>query len=89
MHPSPRKTRNLDMNPSAINAENLEFVLRVRLQLDGIVLDALGLGNFSADVPKNLQITRLYQGRRVPILFDPATKDIFRLSLMPGDELVW
>lgn len=59
------------------------------VRLDGIVLDALGLRDFSADVPKNLQITRLYQGRRVPILFDPATKDIFRLSLMPGDELVW
>ena len=59
------------------------------VRLDGIVLDALGLRNFSAYVPKNLQITRLYQGRRIPILFDPTTKDIFRLSLMPGDELVW
>jgi hypothetical protein len=57
--------------------------------LDGIVLEALGLRDFSADVPKNLQITRLYQGRRVPILFDSATKDIFRLSLIPGDELAW
>jgi hypothetical protein len=59
------------------------------VQLDGIVLDALGLRNLSADVPKNLQITRLYQGRRVPVLFDSASKDIFRLSLMPGDELAW
>jgi hypothetical protein len=59
------------------------------VRLDGIVLDVLGLRSFSADVPKNLQITRLYQGRRVPILFDPTTKDIFRLNLMPGDELVW
>jgi hypothetical protein len=59
------------------------------VQLDGIVLDALGLPNLSADVPKNLQITRLYQGRRVPVVFDPTTKDIFRLNLMPGDELAW
>jgi hypothetical protein len=59
------------------------------VQLDGIVLDALGLPDFSADVPTNLRITRLYQGRRVPVMFDPATKDIFRLSLMPGDELAW
>ncbi len=51
--------------------------------------DALGLPNLSADVPKNLRITRLYQGRRVPVMFDPLTKDIFRLSLMPGDELAW
>jgi hypothetical protein len=59
------------------------------VQLDGIVLDALGLPNISADVPTKLRITRLYQGRRVPIIFDPVTKDIFRLSLMPGDELAW
>jgi hypothetical protein len=59
------------------------------VQLDGIVLDALGLPNFSADVPTNLRITRLYQGRRVPVMFDPATKDVFRLTLMPGDELAW
>jgi hypothetical protein len=59
------------------------------VQLDGIVLNALGLRNLSADVPKNLRITRLYQGRRVPVMFDPLTKDIFRLSLMPGDELEW
>ena len=59
------------------------------VQLDGMVLDALGLPNLSADVPKNLRITRLYQGRRVPVMFDPLTKDIFRLSLMPGDELAW
>jgi hypothetical protein len=59
------------------------------VRLDGIVLDALGLRKISADVPTNLRITRLYQGRRIPIVFDPATKDIFRLSLMPGDELAW
>jgi len=59
------------------------------VQLDGIVLDALGLPNLSADVPKNLRMTRLYQGRRAPVTFDPATKDILRLTLMPGDELTW
>ncbi len=59
------------------------------VRLDGIVLEALGLPNISADVPTNLRITRLYQGRRVPMVFDPTTKDIFLLSLMPGDELAW
>jgi hypothetical protein len=59
------------------------------VRLDGIVLDALGLPNISADVPKNLQITRLYQGRRIPVKYDEATKDIFRLNLIPGDELAW
>jgi hypothetical protein len=70
--------------------------LRVRMngheafvQLDGLVLHALGLRDFEGDLPTNLRITRLYQGRRVPVMFDPATKDIFWLSLMPGDELAW
>ena len=70
--------------------------LRVRVnhkeafvQLDGIVLDALGLKNLSADVPKSLRVTRLFQGRPVPIVFDRTKKDILALTLMPGDEITW
>ena len=70
--------------------------LRVRVnhkeafvQLDGIVLDALGLKNLSADVPKSLRVTRLFQGRPVPIVFDRTKKDILALTLMPGDEIAW
>jgi hypothetical protein len=70
--------------------------LRVRMngreafvRLDGMVLDALGLPNLSADVPKNLRIMRRYQGRSVPVTFDPVAKDILRLTVMPGDELTW
>ena len=59
------------------------------VRLDGTVLDALGVPNISADVPKNLQITRLYQGRHVPVTYDPETKDIYQLNLMPGDQLAW
>jgi len=59
------------------------------IQLDGIVLDALGLKNLSADVPKSLRVTRLFQGRPVPIVFDHAMKDILALTLMPGDEITW
>ena len=58
-------------------------------QLDGIVLGALGLRDFEADVPTNLRITRLYQGRSIPVTFDPAAKGILRLTVMPGDELTW
>jgi hypothetical protein len=59
------------------------------VQLDGIVLDALGLKNLSADVPKSLRVTRLFQGRPVPIVFDRTKKDILALTLMPGDEITW
>jgi hypothetical protein len=70
--------------------------LRVRVndketfvQLDGIVLDALGLPNLSAQVPKNLRVTRLFQGRHVPIVFDQTKKDILAVTLMSGDEITW
>jgi hypothetical protein len=61
----------------------------VFVRLDGTVIDALGLPNLAAEVPKNLQVTRLFQGRRVPIVFDRTTKDILRFTLMPGDEITW
>jgi hypothetical protein len=61
----------------------------VFVQLDGIVLDALGLPSLSVPVPRHLRVTRLFQGRRVPIAFDPTKKDILALTLMPGDEITW
>ena len=61
----------------------------VFVQLDGNAAVALGIHNASADVPKNLKISRLFQGKRIPIAFDPADKEILRLTLMPGDELTW
>ena len=69
--------------------------LRVRVNgtdtyvaLGGVVLGALQLP-FDAEVPKTLQVTRLYRGHRTPISFDPASKDILLLTLLPGDELTW
>jgi hypothetical protein len=69
--------------------------LRVRVNGKDTYL-ALGAGvgsalqlPFEAEVPKTLHITRLYRGRRIPISFDPANKDILLLTLLPGDELTW
>ena len=69
--------------------------LRVRVNgKDKFVALGAGVGSalqlpFGAEVPKTLHITRLYRGHRIPISFDPATKDILLLTLMPGDELTW
>ena len=69
--------------------------LRVRVNgKDSFVALGAGVGSalqlpFGAEVPKTLNITRLYRGHRIPISFDPATKDILLLTLMPGDELTW
>jgi len=42
-----------------------------------------------ADIEKTLQVRRLYQGRLIPIKFDPTSQSIFSLVLMPGDEITW
>lgn len=42
-----------------------------------------------AEIEKTLQVRRLYQGRLIPIKFDPASQSIFALVLMPGDEITW
>lgn len=61
----------------------------VFVRLDGTVLDALGLPNLPDVAPKNLGVTRLFQGKRLPIQFDGGNNDILRLTLMPGDEITW
>ena len=43
----------------------------------------------SADIEKTLRVRRLYQGRLIPVKFDPASPAIFGLVLMPGDEITW
>jgi hypothetical protein len=42
-----------------------------------------------AEIEKNLQVRRLYQGKLIPIKFDPTSQSIFALVLMPGDEITW
>jgi len=76
--------QNLGVTPELrIRANGQE----VFVPLDGMVANALGIHNIFADVPKNLHVTRLFEGNRIPIVFDPTDKDILRLTLMPGDEL--
>jgi len=43
----------------------------------------------AAEIEKTLQVRRLYQGRLIPVKFDPASTAIFGLVLMPGDEITW
>jgi hypothetical protein len=65
------------------------MVLKASSDWTASFLMCLGCEAFQPMFRRTFKSRELYQGRRVPILFDPATKDIFRLNLMPGDELVW
>jgi hypothetical protein len=51
--------------------------------------DTIGGADSLAVIEKTLQVRRLYQGRLIPVKFDPASQAIFGLVLMPGDEISW
>jgi hypothetical protein len=57
--------------------------------ISGTVRDALNLNRPDATAPKNLIVRRLFEGRLIPVKYDPASNDILRLVLMPGDEISW
>jgi hypothetical protein len=39
--------------------------------------------------PKTLRLKRRFQGRLVPVLFDPAVNNLRSFALMPGDKISW
>jgi hypothetical protein len=57
--------------------------------ISGTVRDALNLNRPGAVAPKTLMVRRIFQGRLIPVKFDPASDDILHLVLMPGDEISW
>jgi len=75
---------NFGVSPELRVRANGKYVF---VPLDGSVMDALGMHGLNDDVQKNLRVTRLFKGRRVPIVSDPTNKDILGLTLMPGDEI--
>jgi hypothetical protein len=76
---------NFGVSPELRVRANGKYVF---VPLNGSVTDALGMHGLDADVQKNLRVTRLFKGRRVPIVSDPGNKDILGLTLMPGDEIL-
>jgi hypothetical protein len=59
------------------------------VQIGGSVADAIGFNKPLMTIVKTLQVRRLYQGRLIPVKFDPTTKDILNFVLMPGDQITW
>jgi hypothetical protein len=57
--------------------------------ISGTVRDALNLNRPGTVAPKTLMVRRIFQGRLIPVKFDPASDDILHLVLMPGDEISW
>jgi hypothetical protein len=51
--------------------------------------DAMNRNGPAAVIPKTLTVQRLFHGRLIPLKFDPNSRDILQLVLMPGDEITW
>ncbi len=59
------------------------------VRVGGTVSEAINaIGDVTA-VPKTLMVRRTFEGHLIPVEFDPASKDILNLVLMPGDEITW
>jgi hypothetical protein len=70
--------------------------LRVRVNgqdafvpIGGAVGGAIGHTRPLDEIVKTLQVRRLYQGHLIPVKFDPTSRAIFGLVLMPGDEITF
>ena len=62
-----------------------DFYIRV----GGFLREVLDLKNRDDGPPRTLKVRRPYHGRLVPIKFNPNSRDILMLVLLPGDEITW
>ena len=78
--------RNFGVSPelrARVNGQ--DFYIRV----GGFLREVLDLKNRDDAPPTTLKVRRPYHGRLVPIKFNPNSRDILMLVLLPGDEITW
>jgi hypothetical protein len=59
------------------------------VRVGGMVEEVLDLENPEAGPPPSLKVLRPFHSRLIPIKFDPSSKDILRLVLLPGDQITF
>jgi hypothetical protein len=78
--------RNFGVSPELrVRANGQDYFIRV----GGFLQEVLDLQHPDDAPPKSLKVRRPYRGRLVPIKFDPNSRDILKLVLLPGDEITW
>jgi hypothetical protein len=79
--------KNFGVSPELrVRANGQDFYVGV----GGFLLGVLDLRNPQDDLPpRSLKVRRPFHGRLVPIKFDPKSRDILKLVLLPGDEITW
>jgi hypothetical protein len=78
--------RNFGVSPELrVRANDQDFYIRV----GGFLQEVLDLQHRDGAPPKTLKVRRPFRGRLVPVKFDPNSRDILMLVLLPGDEITW
>ena len=78
--------RNFGVSPELrVRANGQDYYIRV----GGFLSEVLDLQHPDDAPPQSLKVRRQFRGRLVPVKFDPKSRDILRLVLLPGDEITW
>jgi hypothetical protein len=78
--------KNFGISPELrVRANGQDFYIRV----GGFLQEVLDNWHPEDEPPKTLKVRRPFRGRLVPIKFDPNSRDILKLVLLPGDEITW
>ena len=78
--------RNFGVSPELrVRANGQDFYIRV----GGFLQEVLDLQHRDGAPPKALKVRRPFRGRLVSVKFDPNSRDILMLVLLPGDEITW
>jgi hypothetical protein len=79
--------RNFGISPELrVRANGQDYYIRV----GGFLQEVLDLQHPQDDLPpRSLKVRRPFRGRLVPVKFDPNSRDILKLVLLPGDEITW
>ncbi len=59
------------------------------VRVGGMVEEVLDLENLETGPPPSLKVLRPFHNRLIPIKFDPSSRDILRLVLLPGDQITY
>jgi hypothetical protein len=80
--PAPEVSVNLEF-PVLVNSK------QVFVPLGGTLSNAIQSRKRASEITATLRIRRLFHGHLRGVKFDPASQDILRFVLMPGDEITW
>jgi hypothetical protein len=57
------------------------------VRIGGMVGEALPFEDAQVAASRTIKVSRLYKGRLIPVKFDRSSQDVFRLVLLPGDQI--